>query len=1091
VAFSLSNHHPIERHNTVAWIFAMLALSSLLASAADKDAKVPVAIAVQDSAWSTTLFGTGIKTNDEYTDGNIFLTVPVWSTLGRDGTLGGSYLFVEPYTSVGTEGEVASSLGFSYRHLFSHEPTSALQKRGRASFFEEGWFAGGSLFVDMLDTQHDNKFWQLGVGAEIGTRYVELRGNYYIPLSSQKLAQRNETTQTFTSSSTTLKQTDSGSDPTASGNQIVQDVNLTTSAVTTTSTTTVHTVTEIFEKGMEGWDAEMSVLLPWVDQWMDVKLIGGYFSFDNQPFGPQEFGTGKVHGWKLGAEVRPVPAIVLSGYWYEDKRFTGADWTVGLQLQVPLDRTWKDAFKMRRRHLVEHLAEPVHRQNDAIKVGNTKEQNSTSNTSVARVTRVVSQTKRLVVLSDDVIFVNNGGAVGNGIQAGDDVTGDGTAERPKATIQAGADIAATNNLTSGRVWNVYTQHSATNYTEDVGITQSVNFISSATPLMGSGGKRFGSGLMPVLDGSFATCGCIPLSFVGITGYEIHGSGFAAIDMVNVQTLKIASNKISNTSGLGISVEMINGNTGTAEITGNVLTQSGPSMDGLSFIVDGVDSYLDATVTGNNITGSSGSGVSFQVFDEAVADLLLVGNNLIGNGSSGLSVNLNFGDLKATLANNHFDSNSGHGVNLYLDNVSLPDTESFLEFESVGDTFSSNLGDGLHIESYNESDLFPGTVSFARFENNGARPLEAITDTNAFIDLSVENSLILSINGAGVHGVAGDGSSGFPNLFLSFQNTTIDVSGTDAIGIQIESPLTGVAALGVYQSSVNANGLNAIGVQFLGSGVSCGCFPTLGAQIYDSVITATGFNSRGVDIVASNSSAVAVDISHSTISADEVAIFLFASNNALGSLGVADGSTITSGSRGVLVDDIDTANVSLGIFDSFIGTGNNSAIGLNEAAGATLEAFVAGNTIVMSGITGPASDAVDFEKNGEATNAIFEDNVITSVGRGIAIRHQEGADFGVSIEGNTILANDEGILLINTKALGVFEATIQANALSSIGGPSVAGTGINLQDIDVNPGPVTLENNSVTGFFFSLDSHGSVTGAIRVNGADIVLPATVP
>ena len=45
-------------------------------------------------------------------------------------------------------------------------------------------------------------------------------------LMNNTIAERNETTQTFTSSSTTLKQTDNGSAPTATGNQIVQDVNL-------------------------------------------------------------------------------------------------------------------------------------------------------------------------------------------------------------------------------------------------------------------------------------------------------------------------------------------------------------------------------------------------------------------------------------------------------------------------------------------------------------------------------------------------------------------------------------------------------------------------------------------------------------------------------------------------------------------------------------------------------------------------------------------------------------------------------------------------------------------------------------------------
>src|SRR5688572_16674009 len=141
VASSRSKFHPTQRRKPAAWMLATLAASCMIGAAAGKDAKEPLAIA--DRAWGSTIFGTGIKTNDKYTEGNVFLTIPVWSTIGRNGTPGGSYLFVEPYTSVGSEGEVASSLGLSYRHLFSREPISAIRKRGGAAFFEEGWFVGG------------------------------------------------------------------------------------------------------------------------------------------------------------------------------------------------------------------------------------------------------------------------------------------------------------------------------------------------------------------------------------------------------------------------------------------------------------------------------------------------------------------------------------------------------------------------------------------------------------------------------------------------------------------------------------------------------------------------------------------------------------------------------------------------------------------------------------------------------------------------------------------------------------------------------------------------------------------------------------
>ena len=88
----------------------MLGLVSALSvtTTAGTLAKSPTAAITPDVTWTQPLVGTGIKTNDEYTDGNIFLTLPIWSTIGQNGMLGGNYLFIEPYTSVGDGGEVAA-----------------------------------------------------------------------------------------------------------------------------------------------------------------------------------------------------------------------------------------------------------------------------------------------------------------------------------------------------------------------------------------------------------------------------------------------------------------------------------------------------------------------------------------------------------------------------------------------------------------------------------------------------------------------------------------------------------------------------------------------------------------------------------------------------------------------------------------------------------------------------------------------------------------------------------------------------------------------------------------------------------------------
>jgi hypothetical protein len=302
-------------------------------------------------------------------------------------------------------------LGF--RYLFNNQPISALRhpKKGQSSFFEEGVAIGGSFFVDSLHTESDNNFWQLGLGAEIATRYVEFRGNYYIPQTGRKLAERKTFSETITKSQTTDRSATSAGSPYDDGNgYLVQDLTTSVLSTTQTTTTTLKHILSRYEEGMKGWDLEMALLVPDVDQWADVKLIGGYFHLENQPFGPQTGGTGPVKGWKAGVEVRPVPALAVTSMWYEDKRFLGADWIVGARMEIPFEfgdigdgkNFWSrigDAFRPRRRHLVERLAEPVRRQNAAIKTG-TSETQSTQQTGSQTHTnvQVISQSSQHIIL---------------------------------------------------------------------------------------------------------------------------------------------------------------------------------------------------------------------------------------------------------------------------------------------------------------------------------------------------------------------------------------------------------------------------------------------------------------------------------------------------------------------------------------------------------------------------------------------------------------------------------------------------------------------------------------------------------------------
>jgi hypothetical protein len=616
---------------------------------------------------------TGIKVNDAYVEGNFSIVAPVWSSLGAEGTLSGGLFFIEPYISWGEQGEVASSIGFGFRHLIGSQSVDALTKHDghQASLLEEGVVLGANLFVDMLDTETNHQFWQLGVGAEVLTRYVEVRGNYYIPLTDKKEVGTFRTEQSF---QTARQQTSIvGADPFATGNSILQPYTEITTQ--TTTTTTIERLFRRYEEGMEGWDLEFGLLLPWVDRYMDAKVIGGYYSFDNQPFGPQAGGEGNVEGWKAGLELRPVPAVVLNGTWYEDERLTGGDWTVSMRLEIPFEAgdlgdgksLWSrvgESFKPRRRHLVERMAEPVRRQNAAVKLAHSVEEDEgEQQTSVQRVTRVVSRSQGQLVLADDVVFVNDGPAVGNGIQAGS-ATGTGTAELPVLTIQQGADLAGPRSNATGRVWSVYTQGVNKAYTESVTVSGSTNFIGSGKLIRGLSGKTFGTGPWPFLDGGIIATN---VGKLGVAGYVI-ANGAAGTDdgvnALNVQNIVIDQNIFLTTIDDGVQVEADGSNVTSFVATGNVFNFV--DNDGIE-VVSLDASQVTAIISGNTFVNVGSDGIEADAVNSSRLTLVATDNLFVDGNTNAIDVqsfdnaSMNFVALRNFVFNHQddaflFDSN---------------------------------------------------------------------------------------------------------------------------------------------------------------------------------------------------------------------------------------------------------------------------------------------------------------------------------------------------------------------------------------------------------------------------------------------------
>lgn len=1075
-----------KARHSILLALALLLPGGLFAGSDAKSGKDAKALTIADS-WSLPgILGGGVKTTDDYTEGNGFLVLPVISTLGRDGMLGGDVLFIEPYSSWGERGEVAASLGIGWRHLFSDQSVSAITKPDghQAGFLEEGVYIGANLFVDMLDTQFDNQFWQLGVGIEAGTRYLEVRGNYYIPLSDKQLAFEQRSKETFTSSrtTTTTQQGAPTSAPFATGNTIAQDTSLTTFATTTTTNTTIESLFRLYEEGMEGWDAEVALLVPGLDRYMDVKLIGGYFSFDNQPFGPQTGGTGNVEGWKAGIEVRPVPAVVLTATWYEDERFVGSDWLYGLQLQVPFEMGdlgdgkgfWSriaDAFTPRRRHLAERLVEPVHRQNEAIKVGNETETKQTVSTSVKRVTRVVSQTSQRIVLVDDVVFVNSGAPTGNGIQTGDDVTGTGTAEQPKATIQAGATVAQTNSNATTRVWNVYTQGTGAAYTENVTANVgSVNFIGSGKLIAGLNGTTFGTGPMPQVTGNFAATS---IPYLGITAYEIVGGASTGISATNVTNLVLQENNIHNTGTNGIDIFTTASNTDSASISQNTIldttgngiflssaggTTLNATLNSNQITNAGVNgilaaagsSTLNMTATGNVINNSTSDGIAIGEGPGGVVTATLSSNQISGSGASG--INLTNGTTSIgnfTVAGNTIASSSLRGISISVAGTTATNTSVL-----SGNTITNSTGAGVFMENLGTGTTLGATISDNTIDGTTAGQGIVVNTQNigTTSTLAITGNQISNINGTGIqlqNSIGGGTGSSTLHVTALDNNTITNVIGINSFGILSQTGSQPANPSTTLFDSISGNTLTTLGshgFNFLSQGI-VGTSVTITSMDGNSISGAAG---NGIFMDAAGLGSLTASITNNSVTSS-------------GSSGIKLQSGVTSPTAAVLTATVDGNTIN--------GTGNTQS-GISATAGST-NATLTLNSVSSNSISNTAATAAGIDIaaiDGNVTANQVNSNQITGVaGGGDGLRFRStGAgvlNFNAGTVNNNIITDVRGNGILFSVPFGVnapslLNGTVSGNQIT-LAGPSAVGIFVQ-SDNGGHISSLTIASNTIDG-----------------------------
>ncbi|MBN1269769.1 MAG: inverse autotransporter beta domain-containing protein, partial [Kiritimatiellae bacterium] len=790
--------------------------------------------------------------------------------------------FVNPRLVVTDEDEEELNVGLGYRHLF---PDKSL-------------ILGANVYYDSRWTQHDNQFNQLGLGVEMLSAWVDARANYYLPEDDEELIDSRTEQEVQSRTSTRWY------DPYAQGNQVKQK------GVRTTRITTTTYLFERFEQAQEGWDAEVGVKLPGLDKWVDVRVFGGYYSWDSDYAGGD-----RIEGAKGRLEVRVLPALYLDAMVYEDEELNGSDWAAGGRLVLPFDtknlsekkNPFEGAFAAKgEQPFANRLLEMVIR-DLAVR---TEESDWIEDVAARQVETEVTKKSVRDTLMKNVTFVD-----------GDNLgMENGTAEHPYDTIQEGVD-----NANSPVV--VFPQAGGLEYVENVLMPVDVQ-LYGACAIVGHSGKRLGG--RPTVDGRAQSLPAISMADdCLVAGFRVWNTGDlgAVLDPVlfaigyeragiyagNATDFRILNNIVENCSQGAMLVASaqarfegwVTGNTfrnntvnGALMGAANVGLVSGYFVNNLFANNAWNGLRLDAQTcndtlfaTGGNAAFENGMG-GFQIagMNGALINVISLGdfawNNGLGGAGSGFDVSLqnNTDAILQMLGSTAVGNLTGHGINI-INNGVRPVT-------FIGSANASGNGvAGLNVNSFATGAGAPANLGIfgLRADNNGGAGVGVLLNGMAGGAIAMLENVTANRNG--ILGITVAGTANGPGqgavAMLGHVQANNTVAGN---GINVNMTALQDGAGVVFQdvsADNNMSGINVMANGMLGSAVG----------VFDDV-SASDNNTVGINLIATANGA--------GNSASALFDGVRADNNA-GGMGIGANLTAAQGSAALLMEDVSADN----------------------------------------------------------------------------------------------------------------------------------------------------------------------------------------
>lgn len=283
------------------------------------------------------MFTLGAKASSDLTEGFADSVLPFWAP-------GDAVVFLNTRTNLDSNNELLGSYGLGGRYLVP----------------EHDIIIGGNAYYDSIHSREGNDFDELGLGAEVLTRWVDARFNYYLPESKHHLTNQRSRSESASELGPVFR------------NRVAPDLVLFQQQRFTRSSRTTKRTSEA---ALEGWNAEIGFLVPGLEKYLELRVFAGAYSYAN-PFG------GDFTGFKARAEARVLPGVIAGVEYWDDASLTGGHWTGELAVSVPFSifnlaqgrnpfEGTGEMFRPRRREFRERMTDMVVRSHRVMTVTGT------------------------------------------------------------------------------------------------------------------------------------------------------------------------------------------------------------------------------------------------------------------------------------------------------------------------------------------------------------------------------------------------------------------------------------------------------------------------------------------------------------------------------------------------------------------------------------------------------------------------------------------------------------------------------------------------------------------------------------------------